>query len=166
MTSIDTAATTIQRPDPDFAVDPAHLAAASFLACDSGRTLDAHRHDLRGDFNWAVSVGLVEIEATRPISSCTDAGWRSKDWRRRLSTGACRRCAASTVLLTSMVGWRRTRPSTSADPRFTPRRVAGCTVPNSVGSSSRRSATTTTTPRWRSCSVERPASLRSLFHQK
>lgn len=66
MTSIDTAATTIHRPDPDFAVEPAHLAAAAFLARYSGRTVDAYRHDLRGYFNWGGSVGLVVLEATRP----------------------------------------------------------------------------------------------------
>jgi site-specific recombinase XerD len=66
MTSIDTAATTIQLPDPDFAVDPAQLAAAAFLARYSGRTLDAYRHDLRGYFNWAASVGLAVLDATRP----------------------------------------------------------------------------------------------------
>jgi hypothetical protein len=66
MTCIDTAATTIQLPDPDFALDAAHLAAAAFLAPYSGRTLDAYRYDLRGYFNWAASVGLAVLSATRP----------------------------------------------------------------------------------------------------
>jgi hypothetical protein len=66
MPSIDTATTIIDRPSPDYAVDPAHLAAAAFLARYSGRTLDAYRQDLRGYFNWAVSVGLPALEATRP----------------------------------------------------------------------------------------------------
>jgi site-specific recombinase XerD len=66
MPIIDTATTIIDRPGPDYAVDPAHLAAAAFLARYSGRTLDAYRQDLRGYFNWAVSVGLPALEATRP----------------------------------------------------------------------------------------------------
>jgi integrase/recombinase XerD len=91
MTSIDTAATTIQRPDPDFAVDPAHLAAAAFLARYSGRTLDGYRHDLRGYFNWAVSVGLVVLEATRPHielyrSWLEEQGLAASTIDRRLST--------------------------------------------------------------------------------
>ena len=48
MPSIDTATTIIDRPGSDYAVDPAHLAAAAFLARYSGRTLDAYRQDLRG----------------------------------------------------------------------------------------------------------------------
>jgi integrase/recombinase XerD len=66
MTSIDTTSTMIQTPDRDYAVDPARLAAAAFLARYSGRTLDAYRHDLRGYFSWAASVGLPVLEATRP----------------------------------------------------------------------------------------------------
>jgi hypothetical protein len=66
MTCIDAAATTIQLPDPDFALDAAHLAAAAFLARYSGRTLDAYRHDLRGYFNWTASVGLAVLDGTRP----------------------------------------------------------------------------------------------------
>ena len=66
MTSIDSAPTTIQLPDRDFATDEAQLAAAAFLARYSSRTLDAYRHDLRGYFNWTASVGLLVLEATRP----------------------------------------------------------------------------------------------------
>jgi hypothetical protein len=60
MTSIDTAATTIQLPDPDFAADEAQLAAAAFLTRCRARTPDGYRHDLRGYFNWAASAGLPE----------------------------------------------------------------------------------------------------------
>jgi site-specific recombinase XerD len=45
--------------------DEAELAAASFLARYSRRTLDAYRHDLRGLFQWAVEHGLPVLEATR-----------------------------------------------------------------------------------------------------
>jgi integrase/recombinase XerD len=44
----------------------AELAVAAFLARYSGRTLDAYRHDLRGFFSWAGSVGLDVLSATRP----------------------------------------------------------------------------------------------------
>jgi site-specific recombinase XerD len=92
MTSIDTAATTIQLPDPDFAIDPAHLAAAAFLARYSSRTLDAYRHDLRGYFNWAAAVGLPVLEATRPHIELyrgwlEERGLAASTIDRRLSTG-------------------------------------------------------------------------------
>jgi integrase/recombinase XerD len=91
MTSIDTAATTIQLPDPDFALDAAHLAAAAFLARYSGRTLDADRHDLRGYFNWTASVGLAVLDATRPHielyrSWLEERGLAASTVDRRLST--------------------------------------------------------------------------------
>jgi site-specific recombinase XerD len=98
MPGIDTATTTIDRPDPDYTIDPAHLAAAAFLARYSGRTLDAYRHDLRGFFNWAVSVGLPVLEATRPhielyrgwleerglaVPSCAQQAWALASFERR-----------------------------------------------------------------------------------
>jgi hypothetical protein len=33
---------------------------------DSGRTLDAYRHDLRGFFQWAADMQLTVLAATRP----------------------------------------------------------------------------------------------------
>ena len=41
------------------------LAAASFLARYSGRTLEAYRHDLRGFFQWATDSGVAVLAATR-----------------------------------------------------------------------------------------------------
>jgi len=46
--------------------DRAQFAAASFLACYSGNTLDAYRHDLRTFFQWAADHDLEVLEATRP----------------------------------------------------------------------------------------------------
>ena len=46
MTMIDSRRSTIQRPEPEYLVDDAQLAA--FLARYSGRTLEAYRHVLRG----------------------------------------------------------------------------------------------------------------------
>ena len=66
MTNADTASMMIQTPDCDYAVDPAQLAAAAFLARYSGRTFDAYRLDLRGYFQWAAAVGLEVLAATRP----------------------------------------------------------------------------------------------------
>jgi integrase/recombinase XerD len=151
-TSIDTA-TTIQSPDPDFAVDPAHLAAAAFLARYSGRTLDAYRHDLRGYFNWAASVGLVVLEATRPHielyrSWLESQGLAASTIDRRLST------VCGFYRFAHIDGRVASNPAQYVRrPQVHPSEVADWTVPNSVGSSSRRSATTTATPRWRSCSA-------------
>jgi site-specific recombinase XerD len=66
MTTITTARPTIQRPEPEYLVDDAQLAAAAFLARYSGRTLDAYRHDLRGYFQWAPDNQVPVLEATRP----------------------------------------------------------------------------------------------------
>ena len=66
MTRIATARPTIQRPEAEYLVDDAQLAAAAFLARYSGRTLDAYRHDLRGFFQWAADNALPVLDATRP----------------------------------------------------------------------------------------------------
>lgn len=66
MTTIATARPRIQRPDTEYLVDDAQLAAAAFLARYSGRTLDAYRHDLRGNFQWAADNQVPVLGATRP----------------------------------------------------------------------------------------------------
>ena len=91
MTTIATARPTIQRPEPEFLVDDAQLAAAAFLARYSGRTLDAYRHDLRGFFQWAVDHSIPVLEATRPHielfrSWMDDRGLAASTIDRRLST--------------------------------------------------------------------------------
>ena len=50
-TTIQSAATTLRQPGVEFEFDEAQLAAVSFLARYSGRTLEAYRHDLRGYFH-------------------------------------------------------------------------------------------------------------------
>lgn len=65
MITIGSATTLLEKP-PDGAVfDEAQLAAASFLARYSGRTLEAYRHDLRGFFQWATDSGVAVLAATR-----------------------------------------------------------------------------------------------------
>jgi site-specific recombinase XerD len=66
MTVLDSTITTVGRWEPGLEADQAQLAAASFLARYSGRTLEAYRHDLRGFFQWTADVGLAVLEATRP----------------------------------------------------------------------------------------------------
>ena len=66
MTRIATARPTIQRPEAEYLVDDAQLAAAAFLARYSGRTLDAYRHDLRGFSQWAADNAIPVLDATRP----------------------------------------------------------------------------------------------------
>jgi integrase/recombinase XerD len=48
------------------AFEQAHMAAASFLARYSGRTLETYRYDLRSYFEWCSGVGLEVLEAQRP----------------------------------------------------------------------------------------------------
>jgi site-specific recombinase XerD len=73
--------------------DEAELAAISFLARYSGRTLDAYRHDLRTLFQWASDHGIAVLEATRPLlelyrTSMEEHGLAASTIDRRLST-AC-----------------------------------------------------------------------------
>jgi hypothetical protein len=53
----------------EYEVDEAQLAAISFLARYSGRTLEAYRHDLRGFFQWATDHGIAVMKARRARST-------------------------------------------------------------------------------------------------
>lgn len=66
MTVLDSTIATVGRWEPGFQVDEAQLAAGSFLAGHSGRTLEAYRHDVRGFFQWTADLGFAVLEATRP----------------------------------------------------------------------------------------------------
>ncbi len=66
MTTVHAATIPFGKLDQERPFDQGELAAAAFLARYSGRTLDAYRHDLRTFFQWASSVGLAVLEATRP----------------------------------------------------------------------------------------------------
>ncbi|MCC5951381.1 MAG: tyrosine-type recombinase/integrase [Acidimicrobiia bacterium] len=66
MSTMNPATTTVQSPFDSEAFDQAQLAAASFLARYSGRTLEAHRHDLHGFFQWSADNGVDVLGATRP----------------------------------------------------------------------------------------------------
>jgi site-specific recombinase XerD len=91
MTTIELPTTDVQtRADgPEFG--EAHLAAVSFLARYSGRTLDAYRHDLRGFFQWAADHDIDVLAGTRPQiewyrSSMEQRGLAASTIDRRLST--------------------------------------------------------------------------------
>ena len=91
MTMIDSRGSTIQRPEPEYLVDDAQLAAAAFLARYSGRTVEAYRHDLRGFFQWAADNAIAVLEATRPhieLFRCwmEERGLAASTIDRRLST--------------------------------------------------------------------------------
>jgi len=66
MTTMTSTTTAVQLPVDDVGFDEAQLAAASFLARYSGRTLEAYRHDLRGFFQWAADHEIPVLRATRP----------------------------------------------------------------------------------------------------
>jgi Phage integrase, N-terminal SAM-like domain len=91
MTTIQSAATTIRVPEVEFEVEEAQLAAISFLARFSGRTLEAYRHDLRGFFQWATEHGIAVMEASRAHIELfrawmEDRGLAASTIDRRLST--------------------------------------------------------------------------------
>ncbi|MGH9287747.1 MAG: tyrosine-type recombinase/integrase [Acidimicrobiales bacterium] len=91
MTTIESAATTIPAPGAEYEVDEAQLAAISFLARYSGRTLEAYRHDLRGFFQWATDYGIAVMEASRAHIELfrawmEDRGLAASTIDRRLST--------------------------------------------------------------------------------
>ena len=65
MSTITAPTTVIEPPFESSAFDEAQMAAASFPARDSGCTLDAYRHDLRGFFPWATDTGVDVLVATR-----------------------------------------------------------------------------------------------------
>ncbi len=66
MTMLESSTPTIQHPEDRLGFDDGQLAAASFLARYSGRTLEAYRHDLRGFFQWATDHDVEVMGATRP----------------------------------------------------------------------------------------------------
>src|ERR687892_739394 len=91
MTTIETAARTVELPGDDFVIDDAQLAAVAFLARYSGRTLDAYRHDLRGFFQWAADRKLTVLAASRAHIELfrawmEDRGLAASTINRRLST--------------------------------------------------------------------------------
>jgi site-specific recombinase XerD len=153
MTTISSTTTAVQTPFDDAVFDEAQLAAASFLARYSGRTLEAYRQDLRGFFQWAADHDIPVLAATRPHIEL----WRGAMEERGL--------AASTIdrRLSTVCGFYRfahidgrigSNPaeSTSAAPRSTPRMLVVLTVPSSACSSPPPTATTVRTRHLRSCS--------------
>jgi site-specific recombinase XerD len=91
MTMLESSPPTIQNPDDHLGLDEAHLAALSFLARYSGRTLEAYRHDLRGFFQWATDHDVNVLGAKRPHielfrASMEGRGLAASTIDRRLST--------------------------------------------------------------------------------
>ena len=90
-TTIQSAATTLRAPGVEFEFDEAQLAAVSFLARYSGRTLEAYRRDLRGFFQWATGNRIVVLGANRAHIELfrawmEDRGLAASTIDRRLST--------------------------------------------------------------------------------
>jgi Phage integrase, N-terminal SAM-like domain len=111
-TTIQSAATTLRAPGVEFEFDEAQLAAVSFLARYSGRTLEAYRHDLRGFFQWATDNRIVVLGANRAHIELfrawmEDLGLAASTIDRNLRI-ACALCDAR---------WPRTAPP---DPSFRP----------------------------------------------
>jgi Phage integrase, N-terminal SAM-like domain len=91
MTTIESAAKAIRALGVEFEVDAAQVAAVSFLARYSRRTLEAFRHDLRGFFEWATDHGVAGMEASRAHIELfrawmEDRGLAASTLDRRLST--------------------------------------------------------------------------------
>ncbi len=112
-----TSTATLRRVDDGLRFDEAQLAALAFLARYNGRTLDAYRHDLRMFFQWCNDAQVEVLKAKRPHielyrGSMEDHGLAASTIDRRLST-----VCGFYRSLTSTDESRRTRPSTSVDPR-------------------------------------------------
>jgi hypothetical protein len=165
-TTIESGATTLRAPGVDFEFDEAQLAAVSFLARYSSRTLEAYRHDLRGFFQWAADHGVAVLGASRGHIELSARGWRTAGWRRRRSTVGSGRSVVSTGSRTSTGASARAPPSTSAGHRSTPRTLAAWIAPSSACSSSPRTSTTGPCRARRAARIERAACQRGLCHQR
>ena len=91
MTTIESITTAVAGRAVSFEIDDAQLAAVSFLARFSGRTLEGYRHDLRAYFQWAADNDVEVLEATRPHIELfrawmEDRGLAPSTIDRRLST--------------------------------------------------------------------------------
>jgi hypothetical protein len=90
-TTIQSASAALRAPGDEFEFDEAQLAAVSFLARYSGRTLEAYRHDLCGFFQWATDNGIAVLRASRAHIELfrawmEDRGLAASTIDRRLST--------------------------------------------------------------------------------
>jgi site-specific recombinase XerD len=142
MTTITSTGSAVHAPFDDAGFDEAQLAAASFLARYSGRTLEAYRHDLRGFFQWAAVHDVPVLTAARPHIEL----WRGSMEERGLAASAIDR------RLSTVCGFYRfahidgrigsNRPSTSAARRSTPPTLAVWTDPSSACSSPPPTTTT------------------------
>ncbi len=65
MTTIELTTKEVETPAALPRLDEAELAAASFLARYSGRTVEAYRHDLRDYVQWTADNGIEVLAATR-----------------------------------------------------------------------------------------------------
>lgn len=140
-------------PADQLTLDGAQLAAAAFLARYSGRTLDSYRTDLRQFFQWAHSVGLAPLNATRPHIELYRAwmderGLAASTVDRRLST-----ICGYTASPTSTAAFRRTLPNTCDGHESTRRPSAAWTAVSWPRSFMQRSEPHRCTPRSPSCSA-------------
>ena len=110
MTStIQSAATTLREPGVEFEFDEAQLAAVSFLARYSGRTLEAYATTCAASSNGPPTTASSCSGRIVRTSSCSAPGWRTAGSPRQLSTVASRRSVGSTG--------SRTSTDVSAEPR-------------------------------------------------
>ena len=125
MTTITPNDTAVQTPFDDVRFDEAQLAAASFLARYSGRTLEAYRQDLRGFFQWAADHDVLVLAATRPHIELPASGTYTRTCCERRSS------------------WP---PSTPASPCGTCRPQPGTPTPGPRRSTTGAARTSTVTP--------------------
>jgi integrase len=133
--------------------DEAQLAAVSFLARYSGRTLDAYRQDLRGFFQWATDYGIAVLEASRAHIELfrtwiEDRGLAASTIDRRLST------VCGFYRFAHIDGRIRSNPAQYVRrPQVHPSDARAWIARSSAGFSSPRSGSTVTTPRSPCCSA-------------
>ena len=151
MSVFDSVPTTpvVLRADQPF--DEAQLAAVAFLARYGGRTLESYRADLRQFFQWASSVGVPPLAATRThielYRAWMDArGLAAATVDRRLSTvcGYYRFADIDGRISSNPAQYVRRPPST-------PPPGAGWIAVSSPPSCLPPNASLRLTPRWRCC---------------
>jgi hypothetical protein len=153
MTIVESSSPTIQNQEAQLGLDEAQLAALSFLARYSERTLEAYRHDLRGFFQWATDHDIGMLAATRPHIELFRAWMEERGLAASTIDRRLRQSAGSTASRTSPAESARTLPSMFAARRSTRATHEDSTAPSSVCSCSPRTSTTATTQRSPCCSA-------------
>jgi integrase len=153
MTMLESSSSTLQNPEDRLGFDEAQLAAASFLARYSGRTLEAYREHLRGFFQWATDHDIDVLATARPHIELFRA-WMEERGLAVSTIGRGLSTVCGFYRFARIDGRISANPArTSDDRRSTRVTLEGSTVPSSACSCSPRSSTTAITRHSPCCSA-------------